>query len=107
MVKKEYIAGKPKEEKPFRLIKRFFLQTESFNKIQEVPFERIQKFSEKSHSAQKTNGGTLRSPLYFWKHKKILWFSARLEPTLSCFSDPRKLAGQKVEQMNIKVDRSR
>ena len=38
---------------------------------------------------KKPQRGTLWSPIYFWKHKN-LWFSARLEPPLSCFSDPRK-----------------
>ena len=49
--KKSYIAEKPKE-RPFRLIKRF-LQTESFENILSVPFERTEQFSEKSHSAEK------------------------------------------------------
>ena len=46
LVKTSHIAEKPKE-RPFRLIKRFS-QTESFNEIQALPFERIQNFSEKS-----------------------------------------------------------
>ena len=33
-----------------------------------VPFDRIQKWSEKSHSTEKTQRGTLWSTLYFWKH---------------------------------------
>ena len=94
-----HIVEKPKKI-PFRLIKRF-LQTKSFKKIHGVPFVRIRKFSQKSRIvSKKPTGGTFWSPLYFWKHTKMLLFSARLEPTLSFFLDPRKLAGQKVEQMN-------
>ena len=70
-----------------------FLQTEGFKKIEGVPFERIQKFSLESFP--------LVSPT-FWMHKKTLWFKAGLEPTLSCFSDLRKLVSQEVEQMNKK-----
>ena len=70
LLKKSHIAEKPK--KPFRFSKRF-LQTENFKKIQGVPFDRIQKFSEKCRSAEKNRkGGTIWSPLYFWKHKKFV-----------------------------------
>ena len=56
---------------------------------------KFENFRKKSHSAEKEpKGGTLWSHLYFWKHKK-LWFSARIEPTLSRF---RKLV--EIEQMN-------
>ena len=34
------------KERPFRLIKRF-LQNESFNEVQAVPFERIKNFPKK------------------------------------------------------------
>ena len=47
--------------------------------------------SEKSRIVPKKNQReTLWSLLYFWKHKK-LWFSARLERMLACFSDPKKI----------------
>ena len=43
-----------------------------------------------SHSAEKTaKGGPFGLPSTFGSIKN-LWFSARLEPTLSCFSDLRK-----------------
>ena len=42
---KSHNAEKPKK-RPFRRIKRF-LQTDNFKKIPGVPFDRIQKFSEK------------------------------------------------------------
>ena len=59
-----------------------------------IPKTWILKFSrKKSQSAKKTQRGTLWSHWYFWKHKK-LWFSAKIEPTLSGF---RKLV--EVEQM--------
>ena len=69
--KKSHIAEKPKK-KPFRLIKHF-LQTENFKKFKGVPFDRIQKFSEKCRIVpKKPQRGTLWSPLYFWKHKKFV-----------------------------------
>ena len=61
--KESHIAEKPKK-RPFRLNKRFFLQTENFKNFKGVLFDKI--------------------------------------PTLSCFSDTRKLVGQEVEQMNKK-----
>ena len=61
-----YCAEIPKE-KPFRLMKRFFLQTESFNKNQAVPFAaRIQKFFEKSRIVpKKPKGGPFGLPSTF------------------------------------------
>ena len=49
--------------RPFRLIKRF-LQTKKFKG---VPFDRIQKFSEKCRIVPKKTFG-----LPFWKHKKFV-----------------------------------
>ena len=72
-LKMSHIAEKPKK-RPFRLIKRF-LQTENFKKFKGVPFDRIQKFSENvAYRIFEKNrkGGTLWSPLYFWKHKKFV-----------------------------------
>ena len=67
------------KKSPFRLIQRF-LQTENFEKMQGVPFE---KFRKKSHSAEKNpKGGPLVSPVLL-EALKNLWFSARIEPTLS------------------------
>ena len=68
--KKVAYAEKPKK-RPFRLIKRS-LQSENFKKFEGVPFDRIQKFSEKCRIVpKKPQRGTPWSPLYFWKHKKI------------------------------------
>ena len=63
--KMSHIAEKPRK-RPFRLIKRF-LQTENFKKnFKGVPFDRIQKFSEKCRIVPKTKpqrGDPLVSPL--------------------------------------------
>ena len=84
----------------WRRQKKLICNNRKFQKIMGVTFDIIQKFSEKSRIVpKKTKGGPL-APLYFWKHKKYLWFCARLEPTLIFFSDPRKLVGREVEQMN-------
>ena len=66
-------------------------------KFKRYPVKELKNFpKKKSHCAeQKPKEDPLISPC-FWKHRNFLWFSARLEPTLSCFSGPRKLAGQKV-----------
>ena len=44
--KKSQIAEKPKK-RPFRLIKRFFTNRKLHKKFKGVPFDRIQKYSEK------------------------------------------------------------
>ena len=87
--KNSHISEKPKK-RPFRLIKRF-LQTESFKKFKVVPFDRIQKFSEKCRIVPKktAKGGPFGFRPTF-RSMRNLSFSARLEPTLSCVSDPRK-----------------
>ena len=88
--KKSHMAEKPKKI-PFRLIKRF-LQIENFKKFKGVPFDRIEKFSEKKCRIvpkKSAKRGPFGLPSTFGSIKN-LWFSARLEPTLSCFSDPRK-----------------
>ena len=48
-----HIAETPKK-RPFRLIKRF-LQTENFKTFKGLPFDRIQKFSEKCRIVPKKN----------------------------------------------------
>ena len=80
----------PKNPKrPSRLIKRF-LQTENFKKFKGA-FDRIQKFLEKCRRVpKKTAKGRLFGLPSTFGSIKNLWFSARLEPTLSCFSDPTK-----------------
>ena len=51
--------------------------------MQGVPFDKIRKFSKKSHSAEKNpKGDPLVSPVLL-EALKNLWFSARIEPTLS------------------------
>ena len=74
MVKKSHNVEKPKK-RSFRLIQRF-LQTENFKKMQ--IFEK-----KTSHSAEKNpKGDPLVSPVLL-EALKNLWFSARIEPTLS------------------------
>ena len=71
--KKSRILPKNPKRDPLGLFD-FFLQTENFKKFKRVPFDRIQKFSEKCRIVPRKNrkGGTLWSPLYFWKHKKFV-----------------------------------
>ena len=71
------------KKRPFRLIQRF-LQTENFKKMQGVPFDKIRKFSKKSRIVPKKtqSGDPLVSPVLL-EALKSLWFSARIEPTLS------------------------
>ena len=54
-----------KQKRHFRLIKRFFFTNRKLQKIQGVPFDRIQKFSEKCRIVPKQNrkGGALWSTL--------------------------------------------
>ena len=83
MVKKVSQCRKPKK-RSFRLIKRF-LQTEN-KKMQGVPSDKIRKFSKKSRIVpeKNTKGGPFGLTCTFGSTKK-LWFSARIEPTLSGF----------------------
>ena len=82
MVKKSHNAEKPKK-RSFRLIQRF-LQTENFKKMQGVPFDEIRKFSKKSRLVpKKTQRGDLLVSPVLLEALKNLWFSARIEPTLS------------------------
>ena len=82
MVKKSHNAENPKK-RSFRLLQRF-LQTENFKKMQGVPFDKIPKFSKKFRIAPKKTqrGDPLVSPVLL-EALKNLWFSARIEPTLS------------------------
>ena len=50
------------------------------------PLIEFENFQKKRRIVPKKPNGTLWSRLYFWKHKK-LWFSARIEPTIFCFSE--------------------
>ena len=61
-----------------------FYKPKTSKKCKGVPFDKIRKFSKKkSHSAEKTQrGNPLVSPVLLEALKK-LWFSARIEPTLS------------------------
>ena len=88
--KKSRILPKNPKRDPLGLLNVFFTNRKLQN-IRGVPFDRIQKFSEKCcRVPEKTaKGGPFGLPSTFGSMKK-LWFSARLEPTLSCFSGPRK-----------------
>ena len=64
-----------------------FYKPKTSKKCKGVPFDKFRKFSKKeSHSAEKNpkggGGGPLVSPLLL-EALKNLWFSARIEPTLS------------------------
>ena len=75
----------PKNSKsPFRLIQSF-LQTENFKKMQGgYPLKNFENFRKKSQGAEKKpkGGDPLVSPVLL-EALKNLWFSARIEPTLS------------------------
>ena len=61
--------------------------------MQRVPFDSILKFSKKSRTVpKKTQRGTLRSRLYFWKHKKIRGLVRE--------SNPRSPASQNISCTN-------
>ena len=79
----------PKNSKEAIQAHSTFLQTESFKKMQGVPFYRIRKFSKKSRIVpKKPKVETLWSRLYFWKHKKICGLVQE--------SNPRSPASQKI-----------
>ena len=84
MVKKSHNAEKPKK-KSFRLIKRF-LQTENFKKNARgyplIKFEKSRIVSKKTQRGTKRAKNPLVSPVLL-EALKNLWFSARIEPTLS------------------------
>ena len=71
LVKKSHILPK-NPKRPFRLIKRF-LQTENFKKFKGVPFDRIQKFSEKCRKVPKktAKGGSFGLPSTFGSIKNL------------------------------------
>ena len=89
LVKKVAYCQKSKRV-PLGLVNDFFTNRK-LQKIQGVPFDRIQKCSEKCRIGPKQNakGGPFGLPSIFGSIKNF-WFSARLEPMLCCFSDPRK-----------------
>ena len=76
------------KKRPFRLIERFYKPKTSKNAI-----DRIRKFSKKkSHSAEKKRKKSNETKQSFglastFGNIKNLWFSARIEPTISCFSE--------------------
>ena len=105
MVKKSRIL--PKNPKRFRLIKRF-LQTENFKKFKGVPFDRIQKFSEKCRKVpKKPQRGPFGLPSTFGSIK-ICGLVRDSNPRSSASQTPENQGqplGQEVEQMNKKVHR--
>ena len=74
-------------KRPFRLIQRF-LQTENFKKMQGgYPLINSKVFEKSRIVPKKTQrGDPLVSPVLL-EALKNLWFSARIEPTISCFSE--------------------
>ena len=105
MVKKSHNAEKPKK-RSFRLIQRF-LQTENFKKnARGYPLIKFENFRKKSHGAEKNpKGGLLVSPVLL-EALKNLWFSARIEPTLSGLVEDGRRTNMKDEQIVRKVDHS-
>ena len=87
----------PKNSKEAIQAHSTFLQTENFKKCKEIPFDRIRKFSKKIRIVpKKTNGETLWSRLYSWKHKKfVAWCKNRTRDLL--------LLRKSVEQMNKRL----
>ena len=87
--RKSHNAEKLKR-RPFRLIKRFYKPKTSKN-CKGLPFDRIRKFSKKSRIVPKKNEKI--KPMYTFGLAstfgsiKNLWFSARIEPTISGFSE--------------------
>ena len=65
-----------------------FYKPKTSKKCKGLPFDKIRKFSKKSRIVpKKTQGGDpLVSPV-FLEALKNLWFSARIEPTLSGLED--------------------
>ena len=75
------------EMRPFRLIKRFS-KPKTSKKCKGVPFDRIRKFSKKmSRSAEKNQTKKTFGLASTFGSKIKLEFSARIEPTISCFAE--------------------
>ena len=84
--RKSHNAEKLKK-RPFRLIKRFYKPKTSKN-CKGLPFDRVRKFSKKtSHSAEKIKRKKTFGLASTFGSIKNLWFSARIEPTISGFSE--------------------
>ena len=87
--KKTHNAEKLKK-RPFRLIKRFY-KPKTSKKCKGLPFDRIRKFSKKSRIVPKKTKKIKRKKTFGVASTlgsiKNLWFSARIEPTISGFSE--------------------
>ena len=88
--RKSHNAEKLKK-RPFRLIKRFY-KPKTSKKCKGLPFDRIRKFSKKSRIVPKKTERIKRKKTFFglastFGSIKNLWFSARIEPTISGFSE--------------------
>ena len=83
LVKNRIMPKNPKRD-PLGSLNVFYKRKTSNNS--RGTLDKIQKFSEKSRIVpKKTKGDPLVSPLLL-EALQNFWFSARLEPTLSCFS---------------------
>ena len=87
--RKSHNAEKLKK-RPFRLIKRFY-KPKTSKKCKGLPFDRIRKFSKKSRIVPKKTKKIKRKKTFglasTFGSIKNLWFSARIEPTISGFSE--------------------
>ena len=87
--RKSHNAEKLKK-RPFRLIKRFY-KPKTSKKCKGLPFDRIRKFSKKSRIVPKKKQRIKRKKPFglasTFGSIKNLWFSARIEPTISGFSE--------------------
>ena len=87
--RKSHNAEKLKK-RPFRLNKRFY-KSKTSKKCKGLPFDRIRKFSKKSRIVPKKTKKFKRKKTFglasTFGSIKNLWFSARIEPTISGFSE--------------------
>ena len=83
MVKKSHNAEKPKKKGHLGSFNVFY-KPKTSKKCKGVPFDKIRKFSKKSRIVPKKTqrGDPLVSPVLL-EALKNLWFSARIESTLS------------------------
>ena len=104
--KKSRIMPKNPKRDPLGSLNLFFTNLKLQKKSRGYLLIDFRNFRKKVPYCRKTSKeGTLVLPSSFRSFKKLC-FSAKIEPTLSCFSDPKKLVGQEVEQMVKKVDHS-
>ena len=83
-----------------------FYKPKTSKKCKGVPFDKIRKFSKKVAVPKKTQRGDPLVSHVLLEALKNLWFSARIEPTLSGLVEDGRLTNMKDEQIVRKVDHS-